>query len=512
MRLVEPPDRIDSPSVEVTLEIERSVVGALLIDPTTRPTVAEILAPTDFHAMPLGAVYEALQAVDTEHPTDLEVIAELDRRGKLKLAGGPDAVHTLSGTAATAANVVPEARLVRHYARVRTLQGLHQRAGAGEPYDQAEIDALHEEVRQGASPATELQHPIGFTGDRLRETRERPDPRSPLPGFLDPEPGLHVELGRSSVGKTSLAAWIAMHWANGSSPWEGAPPLPQARAFILSREQNVQRIDRRCREMDLCSRSLDRDVWTNNLSIIARDPMLPRKEQPLLRLDDTGLALLRKSLHAARVAGEPYRFGVLDSLSRLKPAEYEENSNDDMTRWLDALEEVAEEFGVYLVLLHHQHKMETGNARTAGRGASAIDAVAQGTWLLEAGDEPYTRKLRVHGNALDERIHEFEVAPPEDPWKVLFWRRREGLVHAYPIGDYLAPGEECSFRALAKALSGEESPTRAWREKAPRIARSWAQAGLARVLESEGKGKGARVIRNAPGGPEGGEESDDVPF
>ena len=48
-----------------------------------------------------------------------------------------------------------------------------------------------------------------FIGDRLRATRTQKTLLSPIPGVFPARPCLMVLLGRTEVGKTSFAAWIA---------------------------------------------------------------------------------------------------------------------------------------------------------------------------------------------------------------------------------------------------------------------------------------------------------------
>ena len=96
-----------------------------------------------------------------------------------------------------------------------------------------------------------------------------------------------------------------------------------------------------------------RRTWEDRFHIVARDPELSGDLKPLLILDKSGLNGLEQMLREAREAGDPVGLVVLDSLSRLKPPWVEENDNDAMSQWLDALDEIAQAHNVYILLIHH---------------------------------------------------------------------------------------------------------------------------------------------------------------
>jgi hypothetical protein len=166
--------------------------------------------------------------------------------------------------------------------------------------------------------------------------------------------------------------------------------------------------------------------------------------------------------------GDPIGLVVLDSLSRLKPPGMKEIDNDDMTAWLDELHSMSEETGAYFLLIHHKGHTERDGERGAGRGASAIDAVAQATWdLRRVSGQPAFRELRVYGNGIDDASMTFRVAPDEDPGKVLFWRL-EGPDDELHPKDHLMPGDEITTEELAWKLSGKIRPDTGDDGKRPR--------------------------------------------
>jgi hypothetical protein len=297
-----------------------------------------------------------------------------------------------------------------------------------------------------------------FTGDRLRAVRNRLDPPSPLPGVLDPQPHLHVEAGRQKSGKTTLALLLAKSWAEGRPPWQGAPDLAGSRALIISREQPVRRIESLLRRLDHHVEPADEDAWPDRILVIARDPELPAEAQPLLCLDGRGLSALRELLENARDEGDPIGFVVLDSLSRLKPSSIEEVDNDAMSAWLDRLEQIALDFGVYMLLIHHQGhdtRGARGQARSAARGASSIGAVASVSMLLErVKGQPRRRRLKVDGSFVLERELLFDIADAGEPAGAIHYFR---LADPYAVYDppALIGSEGISKNELAWRVSGK---------------------------------------------------------
>jgi hypothetical protein len=205
---------------------------------------------------------------------------------------------------------------------------------------------------------------------------------------------------------------------------------------------------------------------------------------------------------------------VLDSLSRLVPEGFDENDNSHMTAWLAPLQELAEELGAYIVTIHHVGHADRNEARTAGRGASAIAAVAQAVWLLEnSTDDPRQRKLHIQGNAVPETRLLFSVAGEKnEPGAILYWRPADPL-EAYSLDELVAEGEEISTTGLAWRLQGEErvkgkSPKGQYQRKAAQLRESWLRTG---AIETFKGGHGAKMIRR-PRVETTGENSAEVPF
>lgn len=165
-----------------------------------------------------------------------------------------------------------------------------------------------------------------------------------------------------------------------------------------------------------------------------------------------------------------------------------------MTSLLGALQAIAEASGAYMLLVHHQgHAGGERGVVGAGRGSSAIAAVARAVWHLErVPGEARLRKLRVEGNSVPDRELELEVAGPDadPPGAVLYFRPQDRL-RAYELDDLIEPGEAISTRTLTVRLAGDSEPVGTHQRLAAELRNRWEREGLVRVFKGA---RGAKMI------------------
>lgn len=96
------------------LEIERAVLGALLIDKDAYPVVCEMLFPESFYEPRNQMIYAAIRDLSmAEKPVDvLTVTEQLANNGQLEEAGGPAYIAEISSRVASSAHVEYHARIV----------------------------------------------------------------------------------------------------------------------------------------------------------------------------------------------------------------------------------------------------------------------------------------------------------------------------------------------------------------------------------------------------------------
>lgn len=104
-------------------DIERVVLGALMIDKDAFSIVSEILKPETFYEPRNQKIYRAIQTLSmNENPVDImTVIEELKHEGTLEDVGGPTYIVDLSSHVASSANIEYHARILAHKFMARQL-------------------------------------------------------------------------------------------------------------------------------------------------------------------------------------------------------------------------------------------------------------------------------------------------------------------------------------------------------------------------------------------------------
>jgi len=456
----------------------------------------------DFADPRLCAIFDAIVARYRDgQPSDLVGLYDDldDDEGTLARIGGVATLAELADAAESGVLAESHARRVRRLALERRARLLHERAAAA-PLDSAALAELNE-------IATKIDLLVGgsmlrssFTADRLREVLAERQPDSPLPRVLDTEPTLHVLAALPKSGKTCFALSIAASWGLGIAPWTGAPRLPGTRVLVVSAEQAVRRIAHTARQLAHAAPGPSREGWEDRVVIVARDRALDPSLRPLLRLDETGVAALRGLIEESRRAGDPIGFVVLDSLSRLKPGDVEENDADAMSAWLDSLAAIATDMNVYVLLIHHAGHAARANPVSTPRGSSAIAAVAQVVLNIETpAGRSWERTLRVDGNNIESASTTFRVSDDGDAGRVLFFQPADPAGDA-DIETLLPVGSQVSVNGLALKMMAEDGmkadhPSGSAKRRAREVASAWKSAGLVAIDEPARRGHAALIRR-----------------
>jgi replicative DNA helicase len=226
----------DTRPLPASLDAERSVLGAVLMDGTALFAVAGMLTPTHFFRHAHGRIYAAMQAI-AERGAPIEFVTlkdELLKRGELDECGGPAFLSSLPDGMPKASNIQHYAEIVREKAALRALidaaNNIREAAYAAsddarEVMDDAERALITLAQDQAGS---DLLFAHAIVPDTLGLIDQMAQTRRPVTGVstglthLDRytrglHPGNLIVLGgRPGEGKSALALQLALHVAQES--------------------------------------------------------------------------------------------------------------------------------------------------------------------------------------------------------------------------------------------------------------------------------------------------------
>lgn len=254
-------DLSDSPDVRSgfrvppqAVEVEKHVIGGMLLDPEATGLALEALQPEDFYLEKHQVLFEALQGLFEKNvPADLITVAEaLKKAQKYEMAGGDPYLLEISSEVVSSANVDQHCQIVKEKSLLRRLIGSATRMlekayeATEEPrqiMDEAEgeIYSISEStIKQGFVPIKRI---LSDTF-KLIESYSKGDIIGVPTGFKDfdtmtsgfQKTDLIILAGRPAMGKTALALSMLAN---------AAIDHKKTMAFFsleMGREQLVQRI------------------------------------------------------------------------------------------------------------------------------------------------------------------------------------------------------------------------------------------------------------------------------
>ncbi len=215
------------------VDVERYVLGAVLIDPEAVSIATEILPVNAFYLPKHAKIYQALLHLSAKgQPIDIITVAEqLKATKQLDQVGGIPYLNDLTEHVATSANTEYHARIITQKALLRNLIGAMGKriteaydpaADAFELLDAAEKDLFSISESQVRRSAKFLKDVVQETVAHLQTIAERPEGLSGVTsGFTDldkltggwQDSDLVIIAGRPSMGKTAFALACARNAA-----------------------------------------------------------------------------------------------------------------------------------------------------------------------------------------------------------------------------------------------------------------------------------------------------------
>ena len=347
-----------------SLEAERAVLGAILLEPNLLPRAVELLIPEEFYKEAHRKIFAAMvQLFERGEAPDTIMVAETLRRdGVFEEVGGHTVLATLQeeGTVATQfaayTAIVREKALLREMIRVAReiveegyeetddVQGLLDRA------EQMLFRISQRRFQRSAFPVREILDAAIKHIEMLYHRKE--DITGLATGFNDLDKmtsGLQrsdfvIIAGRPSTGKTAFALNIAAH---------AAVELHRPALIFsleMSKEQLVQRLI--CAEARVDSRNvrsgfMQQGEWSRIVNAAGR-----LHEAPLFIDDTANLSVLETRAKARRIMAEHrLELVVIDYLQLMQGRWRAENRQQEISEISRSLKALAKELNVPVVAL-----------------------------------------------------------------------------------------------------------------------------------------------------------------
>ena len=347
-----------------SLEAERAVLGAILLEPNLLPRAVELLTPEEFYKEAHRKIFTAMiQLFERGEAPDTIMVAETLRRdGVFEEVGGHTLLATLQeeGTVATQfasyTAIVREKALLREMIRVAReiveegyeetddVQGLLDRA------EQMLFRISQRRFQRTAFPVREILDAAIKHIEMLYHRKE--DITGLATGFTDLDKmtsGLQrsdfaIIAGRPSTGKTAFALNIAAH---------AAVELHRPCLIFsleMSKEQLVQRLI--CAEARVDSRNvrsgfMQQGEWSRIVNAAGR-----LHEAPLFIDDTANLSVLEARAKARRIQAEHrLELVVIDYLQLMQGRWRAENRQQEISEISRSLKALAKELNVPVVAL-----------------------------------------------------------------------------------------------------------------------------------------------------------------
>ncbi len=343
---------------------ERSVLGAILIDPSAVSSVLEILQPDHFYIEENRLVFAAMLALFEKHqPVDLITITtELKSQGTIEKIGGSEYIAQLIEDVPTSAYVDHYARIVKGQYVKRTLIGVASRLVEQSFDDQSDIDTLLNTAESTIFSLSQeyihrdfiqLRSILSESLGRLEELSKSGTGMRGVPtGFKDLDhrlsgmqaSNLLILAARPGVGKTTFALNMALHAAMKERIPVGFFSLE------MSKEELVDR---------LLVGQADIDAWRLKTAQLSEkdyeqltDAMGQLSEAPIYIDDTPGISILEMMTKARKLRMEKgLGLLIVDYLQLVTPGKRIESRVQEVSFISQQLKNIARELRVPVVAL-----------------------------------------------------------------------------------------------------------------------------------------------------------------
>lgn len=418
-------------------DVEKAVLGAMLIEKEAVPKVLELLDDTSFYNPTHQKIYGAMTALfEKGEPVDaVTVIDELRRRGQLNSTEDPVYITQLTLDVTSTANIEYHARIVLEKALMRSLIAASSEV-AGRAYNETEdaLDLLDDaetkifqiSERRLKKTSTPIRRALHETFEILQEIHGKHSGVTGVPtGFpaLDNMTGgfqnsdLLIVAGRPSQGKTALALSIARN----AALHREKPTAIAIFSIEMSEQQLVTRLlsaEAKVNAHQLRTGRLPDDQWKNLSRIVGR------LAEAKIFIDDTpALGILELRAKARRLRAE-HGIGlvIVDYLQLIQGPRSAESREREISMISRSLKALAKELNIPVVALSQLNRAV--EARTDRRPMLA-DLRESGAIEQDADVVLFVHRPETYG-ILEMKDDEGMTVPSEGVAEIIVGKQRNG--------------------------------------------------------------------------------------
>lgn len=321
-----------------------------------------------------------------------------------------------------------------------------------------ELDELAREVDDNHAIESGLLCSLDFVKASALLATEPPPRRYVVDGML-PEPITAGLIAPGGTGKSFKTMQLAACVASGV-PHLGHTISNPGGVLMLAAEDDRDELARRLsaiRDMMHLNLNMDSEqeaALHHNLHVVSRVGMENRitvRDGTRIYWDEQRISRIVKTAQAI----DNLRLVVLDPVARFRSGD--ENSNEDATKFVEALEIIRKETGVTVLCVHHSRKGSTGDSQDDIRGGSAFVDALRFAATLYSPKPDVAEKLGIDPDEAHQWVRYKKVMSnyPVDS-EELWMRRGKGgalFLQATPTpapGKAEAKGEERYQAALPK--------------------------------------------------------------
>ncbi len=346
-----------------SLEAERAVLGAILLERESLPKAVELLKSSDFYKEGHRKIFDTMLTLfERNDPVDLLTLSEeLRRHQVLDDVGGPAALAELVEEAATSAHLIAYGGIVREKALLRDLiriateiisESYEGREDVEKLLDDAERLIFQVSERRMQGTALPVRAILKDTFEHIERLYERKEHVTGLAsGFVDLDrltsgfqpSDFIIIAGRPSMGKTAFALNIAKY----------AGVEQRRRVLILSLEMSKEQLVQRllCSEARVDSHKvrtgyLEPRDWTRMTHAAGK-----LAEAPIFIDDSPALSVLEARAKARRMKAEHGLDLIVIDYLQLMRGRNPENRQQEISEISRSLKALAKELNVPVLAL-----------------------------------------------------------------------------------------------------------------------------------------------------------------